>query len=136
MAYARAKHTDAQSIPVIDITALRDGTNANAVAKDLHRASQELGFIYIMGHGIPDAVIEAARNSALQFFRHGAEDKSSVTISEHHRGWLGRGGAVMEDGAKPDLKESFIWGSQNTDFITDLDHPLRGQIAGLPSCRT
>ena len=127
MAYARAKHTDAQSIPVIDITPLRDGTNANAVAKDLHRASQELGFIYIKGHGIPDAVIKSARNSALQFFRHGAEDKSSVTISEHHRGWLGRGGAIMEDGAKPDLKESFLWGSQNAELITAMDHPLRGQ---------
>lgn len=127
MAYARAKHTDAQSIPVIDITPLRDGTGADAVAKAFYRASQELGFIYIKGHGIPDAAIEATRNSALEFFHHGADDKSSVTISERHRGWLGRDGAIMEDGAKPDLKESFIWGGQDADRNTAEDHPLRGQ---------
>ena len=126
MAYARAKYTDAQSIPVIDITPLRDSTDANAVAKDLHRASQELGFIYIKGHGIPDAAIEAARKSALKFFRHGVDEKSSIAISEHHRGWLRPGGAIMEDGAKPDLKESFLWGSQNADLIKAEDHPLRG----------
>lgn len=127
MDYAQAKDAGAQPIPVIDVTPLRDGTDAGAVAKALHRASQELGFIYIKGHGIPEAAIEAARNSALKFFRHGEDEKSRVTISERHRGWLRRGGAIMEDGAKPDLKESFLWGGQDADGNTAEDHPLRGR---------
>jgi len=45
MAYAQAKQFDASLIPVIDITPLRDGTDPVGVAKALHAASQDLGFI-------------------------------------------------------------------------------------------
>ena len=48
-----------------------------------------------------------------------------MTISERHRGWLGFGGAKMKDDAKPDLKESFIWGYEYQDGEID-DHPIRG----------
>ena len=68
MAYARAKKVDADVIPVIDISLLRDGTDPKAVAQALHAANEGLGFIYITGHGIPDNVIEAARESAYEFF--------------------------------------------------------------------
>ena len=127
MAYAQAKQTDATVIPVIDITPLRDGSDAITVAKALHAASQGMGFIYIKGHGIQEAAIKAARTSALAFFHHSTSDKSAVTVSTKHRGWLGRGGAVMADGAKSDLKESFIWGGEDDDGYTAEDHPLRGQ---------
>lgn len=127
MAFAHAKHTDAAAFPVIDITPLRDGSDAAHVAKALHAASQGLGFIYIKGHGIPEAAIQAARTSALEFFRASPADKSAVTVSMKHRGWLGRDGAVMADDAKADLKESFIWGDQDSAGHTPEDHPLRGQ---------
>ena len=65
MAYARVKKTNADAIPVIDITPLRDGTNPMDVAKALHGASRKLGFIYIAGHGIPEAIIASAQASAL-----------------------------------------------------------------------
>ena len=127
MVHAQAKQTDATVIPVIDIARLRDGTDAITVAKALHAASQGMGFIYIKGHGIQEAAIKAARASALVFFQHSTNDKSAVTISTKHRGWLGRDSAVMEDGAKTDLKESFIWGAEDADGNTVEDHPLRGQ---------
>ena len=127
MVHAQAKQTDATVIPVIDIARLRDGTDAITVAKALHAASQGMGFIYIKGHGIQEASIKAARASALAFFRHSTADKSAVSVSSKHRGWLGQGGAVMEDGAKTDLKESFIWGAEDADGNTAEDHPLRGQ---------
>ena len=68
MTYAQAKTLDQNIIPVIDISPLRDGTNPKAVARELHAASQGLGFIYIKGHGIPEAVIKSARANALEFF--------------------------------------------------------------------
>ena len=52
-----------------------------------------------------------------------------MTISERHRGWLGFGGAKMKDDAKPDLKESFIWGYEYQDGEID-DHPIRVRING------
>ncbi len=126
MAYAQAKDVDAEAIPVIDISTLVDGSDPLPVAKALHAASQGLGFIYIKGHGIPDSAIEAARSSALEFFRSGDGDKERVRVSDKHRGWIGMGGAKMQDDAAADLKESFIWGWQDEGGQTPEDHPLRG----------
>ncbi|TQV80840.1 isopenicillin N synthase family dioxygenase [Denitrobaculum tricleocarpae] len=126
MNYAQAKRFDDDLIPVIDISPLRDGSDPLAVGKALHAASSGLGFIYIKGHGIPDSVIETARETALRFFRSNPDDKEGIRISAHHRGWLGQGGAKMQDDAKADLKESFIWGYQAEDGSVPGDHPLRG----------
>ena len=126
MGYAEAKHIDTQVIPVVDITPLRDGADPAGVARALHAASQDLGFIYIKGHGIPEEVISAARETAYAFFRSPEDLKATVTVSPKHRGWLGHGGAKMQDDAKADLKESFIWGYQDDAGDTPEDHPLRG----------
>jgi len=126
MAYAQARSLDADSIPVVDITALRDGSDPMGVAQQLHAASQNLGFIYISGHGIPDAVINTARATAYDFFRSDPDLKQDVAVSAQHRGWIGRGGAKMQDDAKADLKESYIWGMQDAAGDAPQDHALRG----------
>ena len=126
MAYAQAKKTDAELIPVIDITPLRDGSDPQGVAAALHHASQGLGFIYITGHGIPAEIIDAARQAAFGFFGASNDDKATVRVSDKHRGWLGQGGAKMEDDAKADLKESFIWGFEDASGQTPEDHALQG----------
>ena len=126
MGYAVAKSVDQGAIPVVDITGLRDGSDRIGVAKALHQASQEVGFIYVAGHGIPDADLAAARNCALEFFRLPPETKEQVRVSGAHRGWLAQGGAKMQDDAKADLKESFIWGYENDAGETPDEHPLRG----------
>lgn len=113
-------------IPVIDIRPLRDGSDPNGVARALLDASQNLGFIYISGHGIPASLIETARAQAYQFFRSPAEMKQRCTISDKHRGWLARGGAKMQDDAEADLKESYLWGYQDASGLTPSDHELRG----------
>lgn len=126
MVYAEAKAVDPGTIPVVDITPLRDGSNPVSVAKKLHEASTGLGFIYIKGHGIPDDVIKNARNTAYDFFRSSSDDKNAVKVSAKHRGWIGTGGAVMDDDVKADLKESFLWGFEDENGFTPEDHDLRG----------
>lgn len=126
MAFATAKSIDHGKIPVCDITPLRDGSDPIRVAKELHKASSDLGFIYIKGHGIPDNVINDARSTAYDFFRSPVAEKSLVKISPEHRGWIGSGGAKMDDDAKPDLKESFLWGFEDTNRDISDNHPLRG----------
>jgi len=124
-AIARAMHPDA--IPVIDLTLLRSNEDAQTVADALHAASQGLGFIYVKGHGIPAAQIEAAQRSAYQFFRTPDAQKSRIIVSPQHRGWLKPGASKMHDGAKVDLKESFIWGQQDAAGHTLEEHPMQGQ---------
>lgn len=127
MAYAQAKPLDAEAIPVIDISTLRDGSAPLSVARQLHAASQGLGFIYVSGHGIPEDCIQKTRDQAFEFFRASANEKASVSVSANHRGWLAPGGAKMGDKQKADLKESFIWGLQDELGDTYSDHDLRGR---------
>lgn len=126
MAFATAKSVDHGQIPVCDITPLRDGSNPIGVAMELHKASSELGFIYIKGHGIPENVINDARSAAYDFFRATVAEKTAVKISPDHRGWIGSGGAIMDDDVKPDLKESFLWGFEDENNVISDNHPLRG----------
>ena len=114
------------NIPVIDLEPLLDGSDAKTVARAIHRASQEIGFIYVANHGISNAAIDAARNAALEFFRLPDDVKNSIRINEYHRGFLGRGGAKMQDHANADLKESFIWGLEAGEHATLPPGPLRG----------
>jgi isopenicillin N synthase-like dioxygenase len=126
MAYAQAKNVERDVIPVVDITLLREATAAADVARQLHAASQGLGFIYVTGHGIPERLIDAARDRAFEFFRAEPEAKATLQVSDKHRGWIGPGGARMQDDAKADLKESFVWGWQDETGATPEDHALRG----------
>jgi len=126
MGYAQARPSSGDSIPVVDITPLRDGSNPMLVAQQLHAASKSLGFIYIRGHGIPPSLINEARGRAFEFFRASAEVKKSVLISNKHRGWLKPGASRMRDGVPADLKESFIWGTEDDQGKTPDDHSLRG----------
>lgn len=110
MAYAHASTTDLSEIPVIDLTALRNGSDPQAVARALVRASSEVGFLYVSGHGIEAAVIERARAAARSFFALAEETKKQVAVDANHRGFIPVGQAFMTKGAKMDLKESFVWG--------------------------
>jgi len=113
-------------IPVIDLGPLRDGSDPKGVAEAIHRASQDIGFIYVSNHGISEDLISRTREIALTFFNRPDVEKRAVGISEKHRGFLKIGDAKMEDDAQPDLKESFIWGYENAQGVTADDHPLRG----------
>lgn len=114
------------NIPVIDLAPLLDGSDPESVAQAIHRASQEIGFIYAANHGIADDVIASARNAALEFFRLPHDIKDAIRVNEYHRGFLGRGGAKMQDDAKADLKESFIWGLEASEDGNLPPCPLRG----------
>ena len=81
MTYATARVMDSAQIPVIDISALRDGSDPAGVARALHAASTGLGFIYITGHGVPDSAIEHARAAAYGFFRLSPDEKEHVRVS-------------------------------------------------------
>lgn len=126
MGYAAAARLDTALIPLIDIGPLRDGADPGAVAEALHRASHEVGFIYVVNHGIDTAFLDATRATALDFFRRPLGDKLAIAISDKHRGFLRIGAARMDEGARPDLKESFVWGLEDEHGRAPDDHALRG----------
>jgi isopenicillin N synthase-like dioxygenase len=112
MSYACATDLGREAIPVIDISTARGASDDDAIAavgQALRAASQEIGFFYIAGHGVPQAKIDAAAAAARAFFDRPLEEKQRVAVNRRHRGFLRQGGAVMRDDVKPDLKESFNW---------------------------
>ncbi len=122
-----ASYINKNKIPVIDISGLKNEEEMQKVATKLHKASQDIGFIYVKNHGISDIVLSNLRNSAKKFFSFSNEEKKTISVSLNHRGWLSQGGAKMQDKVKADLKESFIWGYQDEFGKTNEDHPLRGR---------
>lgn len=133
-----APQTDNCSIPVVDIGPLRDGSDPVRVAQDLHKASHDVGFLYVTNHGIDTAILGEAHKRALSFFRQSDSVKQAVAISPKHRGFLAQGTARMHDDALPDRKESFVWGYEDASGHTPDDHALRGANrwpAGMPLLR-
>src|SRR6188474_3022400 len=58
-----------RAIPVIDFGPAFRGEpgGLEAVARQVRRASEEIGFFYLAGHGVPDAVVEAAFAASREF---------------------------------------------------------------------
>ena len=112
MPFAEAKILDKGLIPVIDIKPLINNTDPLSVATNLYKASQEIGFLYVRGHGIQQSVIDNARDNAMNFFHLSDTKKKQVNLHGVHRGWIGPNRAIMDKNMKSDLKESFIWGAE------------------------
>jgi isopenicillin N synthase-like dioxygenase len=114
------------SIPIVDVEPLTSGEACPQTLSALRQANQEAGFVYVRNHGIASSVIDAARQSAVAFFQLSQAEKSAVTVSRQHRGWLAQGEARMSDNESVDLKESFIWGAPNEPNAPATNHSLQG----------
>ena len=121
-----ARSRDFFDVPVLDLARADGGPAAErALAADLRHAAIEVGFFYVVGHGVPQIAITDVFAVAKRFFAWPLERKECVTVDQRHRGFLRVGGAKMSDRAKPDLKESYLFG---------IDLPLNDPdvVAGKP----
>jgi isopenicillin N synthase-like dioxygenase len=100
------------NLPLIDLGALRSdrGDVVQGVAHDIGAASEDVGFFYVVNHGVTDTQIGDALAAAKAFFALPVEQKQGIAVDRRHRGYLGFGGARMDDAELPDLKETFVYG--------------------------
>jgi len=123
MSYAAARTIAREDIPIIDVARLYhdDPQGLMEVATAMLEAAQRSGFFYVRNHGIAAELIARADAVARRFFSFPLEQKLTVAPGTHHRGFLQVGEARMHSKAKPDLKESFIWGldieADDPDFL-------------------
>jgi isopenicillin N synthase-like dioxygenase len=139
--YAEAERIDVASIPVIDLTGLSDGGAAmSAIGRQMLAAAEGIGFFYIRNHGIPATLIDAVFAMSARFFAEPLSRKQDVAVNAGHRGFIEVGEAKMASRAKPDLKESFIWGvdapgpdgippNRWPDFLPDMRGVLNDFLA-------
>lgn len=69
-------------IPCLDLTPFREGTDPLGVAKAFGAALEEVGFVVITGHGIPEAIIQTAYERARAFFDLPLEQKMEVVTPD------------------------------------------------------
>jgi isopenicillin N synthase-like dioxygenase len=116
------------SVPIIDISGLRSDRRdeRERVAHEIGAAAREVGFFYISGSGVGDALFERMLTVTKEFFALPLEEKmrSYIGLSQCHRGYV----PVGEEGVdtdKPDLKEAF-------DTALDLPADDPDHLAGNP----
>jgi len=119
---------DFSSIPVVDIAKLRNGTPSEqkAVSDELGKAARTVGFVYVTGGGIDEALFDSVLDAAKRFFSLPNEEKMKVYIgkSRNHRGYVPEGEEVFASGSK-DKKEAF-------DLSIDLPVDDPDYVSGNP----
>lgn len=117
-------------LPVIDLSGVRDGDAAatRSAAAAISQACSTVGFLYLSGHGVPEAVIDRARAEARDFFALPLEQKRQVAVNARHRGFNALGDALMYEAKRPDHKEFYSMGLELPADDPDVvaGEPLRG----------
>jgi isopenicillin N synthase-like dioxygenase len=98
-------------IPTIDISALRasDAEQRAAIVAELGHACRQSGFFGIVGHGIPQDLIDAVFEGARRFFALPIETKLTVRgdMTATNRGYVPLRGERLNADLPPDCKEAF-----------------------------
>jgi isopenicillin N synthase-like dioxygenase len=101
------------SIPVIDLSQAQAGGACSAnVARQFREAATTSGFLYVVGHGVPEAQIQRQFALAQSLMAVPAATKEALSIrhSPIMRGYERIGEQTLDASARPDIKESFYCG--------------------------
>jgi isopenicillin N synthase-like dioxygenase len=107
--------SDTESIPIIDLGPYLAGT-AGAVdraAEELHFALTQIGFYFIVNHGVPPEQIDAVYREAARFHALPLQKKLEVKLDKHNVGYLPMKGdtlrtSTVETVTKPNVNEAFF----------------------------
>jgi isopenicillin N synthase-like dioxygenase len=125
--FAAAQALAPHEIPVVDLRAFSAGTEARAaVCAEIGRACREIGFFYLVGHGIPEHLTSATFEQMRWYFGLPFETKMQLEASsEHYRGYFP---------ARTDTERAGIAGGSMEAFrlMLDLPHDDPEVVAGTP----
>ena len=120
----------ASPIPIINMEPFLKGGTADIqrVASEVNRACEEIGFLTVVGHGVPMNTIRSMEELTRQFFDQPEAIKNEIVMTEDYP--YGYSGFLQEKLSKgagdknafADLKESFCIGPYNP-------------LAGMPAIR-
>ena len=118
--------------PIVDVSGLMsDDTAAQMrVAREMRLVCEDLGFLYISGHGVPDALIAAAFAASREFHALPLEAKMKLKMNTAHRGYMPLATSTIVTSSvavvrKPNLSESLM-------VMHELPPDDPGVLAGDP----
>jgi isopenicillin N synthase-like dioxygenase len=101
---------DFDAIPIIDVSALAGrGEGRRQCGKAIGAACREVGFFYVVNHGVEAGLVREVFSLAGEFFALPLEEKMAVAMkrSPWFRGYLPIGGETTDPAVGADPKEGF-----------------------------
>jgi isopenicillin N synthase-like dioxygenase len=137
----------ARLIPVIDYGPYFAGVPGalERVAAEVAHACENVGFFYVLNHGVPDELIDRAFAASRRFHALPLDQKIALKLNENNIGYLPinasvQGASTVHKATKPNLNESFFIshdrGPEHPDVMAGK--PLRGRNQwprGFPGIR-
>lgn len=105
----------AATLPILDLSRLNQGEEeAAAFRKELREATHEYGFFYLVGHGVPQQLLNGIISTARTFFALPDADKLEIENlkSPHFRGYTRVGGELTQ--GQVDWREQIDIGPERT----------------------
>jgi isopenicillin N synthase-like dioxygenase len=116
-------------LPVVDLASPgeSDGDSVTRIANAVGVACRDVGFFFVVNHGVDKALIAEAFRQSRRFFALPMADKQALAIEKigGNRGYSGLLHEALDPGRGPDMKEAF-----NVGFELQSDDPEL--LAGKP----
>lgn len=119
------------AIPVLDLAAYRGSAAEQAVfLDDLAAAARDVGFFYLVGHGVPDGLAEHLQAETRAFFALPEAEKRSIDIvrSPHFRGYTPVGNEFTR--GRRDWREQIDFGVERPVIPQTGAEPLWTRLQG------
>lgn len=115
-----------RAIPLVDLSTFRNGTPEERLAfvEKLGNAFHNIGFVGVVNHGIPKALIDGFYDASKRFFALPVEVKRKYEIEglAGQRGYTSFGKEHAKQSKHADLKEFFQIGQEVNDGSMPLEH--------------
>ncbi|MBJ3816959.1 isopenicillin N synthase family oxygenase [Shimwellia pseudoproteus] len=134
---------NATTLPILDLARYTDPAEKDAFLADLRQAARDIGFFYLINHGVDTGLQHAVQQESRRFFALPDAEKQQVAMihSPHFRGY-NRAASELTRG-EPDWREQFDIGAERPALQLDAQRPHWQRLQGpnlwpasLPSLKT
>ena len=119
---------NATTLPILDLARYAAPADKAAFLADLRHAAREIGFFYLINHGVDDALQYEVQRQSQRFFALDEAQKQQVAMihSPHFRGY-NRAASELTRG-QPDWREQFdmLVGFVAVELIESILRELQG----------
>lgn len=121
---------NAATLPVLDLARYASSAERDAFLADLRHAARDIGFFYLINHGVDDALQNAVQREARRFFALTEAQKEQVAMihSPHFRGY-NRAASEITRG-QPDWREQFDIGAERPALLLSDSDPRWRRLQG------
>lgn len=122
---------ETRELPLLDLGGYLagDGSTKSALARELRQAAEEIGFLAVKNHGIPQSLLDRAIEEDKRFCALPLERKLEIKIDQNQRGYIQPKGTLIRhsqyhDNTTFDLNETTVFA---TEFAEDDPNHLAGR---------